>query len=103
MAGTVASDYQRAVVMAVEVIEQAIIKHGSAVTYEHIMAELAESATRELPAGTHYLRNAVDEADKSRAQYAVETSGSYPIRVGTVLMWACCLSIIGPPCKHEAS
>lgn len=59
--------YSRALHFAVDAIDNAIVKFGSGCTYEHIMSVLAESATRELPRGTHYLRNAVDMADATAA------------------------------------
>lgn len=64
--------YSRALHFAVDAIEQAVSKHGERCTYEHIMAELAESATRELPEGTHYLRNAVSEADAANEKRKAE-------------------------------
>lgn len=26
---------------------------------------------------------------------------TYPVRIGTDLIWACCVSIIGPACRHR--
>lgn len=68
MSHVVGSDYGQALHFLVDTLEQAISKHGSNVTYHHLIAEVAEAATRELPAGTHYLRNAVDEADRANAE-----------------------------------
>lgn len=68
MSHVVGSDYARALHLLVDTLEQAISKHGAAITYEHFMATVAEAAARELPADTHYLRNAVDEADRINAE-----------------------------------
>lgn len=67
MAGSISAAYYRALATANEAIGEAVAKFGPDTTYEHIMSVLAEAATRELPKGTHYLRNAVDIADASRA------------------------------------
>lgn len=66
MAGNISAAYYRAMATANAAIGEAVSKFGADTTYDHIMSVLAEAATRELPKGTHYLRNAVDEADASR-------------------------------------
>lgn len=72
MVDNISSAYYRASATANAAIGQAIVKHGAAVTYEHIMAELAEATARELPEGTHYLREAVTEADTAREAMKAE-------------------------------
>lgn len=67
MVENISAAYYRAIAMANEAIGEAVAKFGPDTTYEHIMSVLAERATRELPKGTHYLRNAVDMADASAA------------------------------------
>lgn len=63
---TQVNDYQRALLLAVASLEKTVLKFGTEATYGHFMADLAETATRELPEGTHFLRNALAEADASR-------------------------------------
>lgn len=60
--------YQRALFFAVDVLERTVLKFGTEATYEHFMADLAEAAARELPPGTHFLRNACTIADLAQTE-----------------------------------
>lgn len=72
MADNLSAAYYRAMATANAAIGEAISRFGADTTYEHIMSVLAEAATRELPKGTHYLRNALDEADASAERMKAE-------------------------------